>query len=190
MQIFGGNHMEEMEEDREILETQNMIEDNFLKNLKKADNKMATEIGSAVTETVAVASTLPSNVNTEELMLNLFEVRDGLIESFESVGLNTTVSSNLATNINKVGSCIKHIGGKVEEFIPLDHVSGLQAPDLNRSANKVIATTQHCYTLGEITKADIKDDGRTIAIDFEGKEGDISYKARGTITASKTWRGN
>jgi hypothetical protein len=188
--IFGTNEPEENMDNREILKTQDMIESSFLNSLKKSDTKIASQIGNAVVETIeSVTETAPS-ANTEGLMLDLFEIRDGLIESFESVSLNTTVASSLANNINKVGSCIQNIGGQVDEFIPLDHVSGLQAPDMDKSANKVIEMTRQCYTLGNITQADIKDDGQTIAINFEGQEGDISYKARGTITANTSWKGN
>lgn len=184
------NGSEDLVGEVEVLQTQSMIEQGFLNNLKKSDKKMASKIQEESPIVAETESALPANTNTEALMLNLYEIRDGLIESFESISLNTSVASSLANHINKIGSCIRHIGGEVNEFIPLEHVSGLQAPDLNKSANKVIETTKQCYTLGEITKADIEDDGQTIAINFEGKEGDISYKARGTITANTSWKGN
>ena len=130
------------------------------------------------------------SADIEELMLNLYAVRDGLIESFETISLNTAVASNLANHINKLGSCIRDIGGRVDDFIPLEHVSGLKTPDINLNAKKVIETTKQCYTLGEITKAKIENDGQTIFIQFEGKEENIVYKARGTVTASLSWKGN
>ncbi|TRZ83333.1 hypothetical protein D4R86_00785 [bacterium] len=183
-------HEPEDEEQREVLtgKTQNMIEESFFKNLKLKDKAMASKIGEApIYETV---TGLPSTTDTEKLLLDLFEVRDGLIQSFESVGLNTTTASNLSVQINKLGSCIRHIGGEVVDFAPLEHISGLQMPDLIKSAQRVVDTTKQCYTLGKITKADVEEDGKIISINFEGKDGDIAYVARGTITANSSWKGN
>jgi len=191
MKSILSRHEPEDEEQREVLtgKTQNMIEESFFKNLKLKDKTMASKIDTAPAY-VSETTSLPSTTDTETLLLDLFEVRDGLIQSFESVGLNTTIASNLSVHINKLGSCIRCIGGEVKDFAPLEHISGLQMPNLMRSAQRVVETTRQCYTLGNITKAEVEEEGKVISINFEGKEGDIAYIARGTITANSSWKGN
>jgi len=187
--ILSRYESESEEEQREVLagRTQDMIEESFFKNLKLKDKALASKIADVP---VSKSSSLPPTTNTEALLLDLFEVRDGLIQSFESVGLNTTTASNLAVQINKLGSCIRCIGGSVKDFAPLEHISGLQIPDLTKSAQRVVETTKQCYTLGKITKAEVEEEGKVISINFEGKDGDIAYIARGTITANSSWKGN
>ena len=175
-----------------IGKTQDMIERDFLNNLKKTNHKVASKLSSNTGNSNDIEEINTVNADTEALLLDLFEVRDGLIDVFEKVGLNVATSSNLASHINKIGSCIKQIGGDVDTFSPLEHVSGLQMPNIVKNAQRVIETTKQCYSLGQITKAEVDEEteGKTISINFEGQDGKTKYTARGVITAESSWKGN
>jgi len=127
--------------------------------------------------------------HSEKVLLALYDVRDNLIKAFEGCSLNSNLSECLTDQINKIGSCIVNMGGNAQIFEPLNHVSGLEMPDVVKNAEEVIQRTIQCYKLGAIKEAKIKDDGREISIVFEGKEGETTYTASGRIIA-KGWTGN
>jgi hypothetical protein len=81
------------------------------------------------------------------------------------------------------------MGGEVEEFEPLNHVSGLVAPNFYKNAQKVIETTIQCYSLGDVEDAKVLQNGRMIQIVFTGSSGNVNYKASGTIESDE-WTGN
>ena len=173
------------EEDREILDTKGMLEDGFFKNLK---NK-GKVIPPAKTES-SERSTIVSekrDINTEQLLLNLFEIRDELIDVFKEIGIASKFSERLTSNINRLGSCIGNLGGKNEHFDPLSNVSGLQDPNLVKNAQRVIENTIDSY-MGEIEGAEVK--GKEITITFGGKVGDVVYRAKGTVASNGIWIGN
>jgi hypothetical protein len=182
-------------EKREILDTKNMLEDGFfarLGNIKVSPKKvqemreaMENEEDSPQKEYIEK----PVNYNTERILVDLFESRDILIDSFSKIGI-TSQSQSMVEGINKLGSCIIAMGGEVEKFDPFSHMSGLQAPNLKKSAKRVIENTVESYTLGKIEDIDIEDEGKTIVLSFIGKQGNIDYKAVGTLTALKKWNGN
>jgi len=167
-------------------DTKSLLEDSFLKNLGNVKIPPA-QAPTIVDRSIKVPAS--SDYNTERMLLELYEVRDGLIATFSEMGLNKT-SQTLVDNINRVGKCIKGLGGEVDHFDPLANVSGLQSPKLNKSAQRVIENTKEAYNLGKIEDAKVEEDGKTITIIFTGKQGNISYKSVGTVTASDTWMGN
>jgi len=128
-------------------------------------------------------------IHSEKLLLSLYDIRDGLIEAFQSCELNSSISEKIIKQIGRVGNCIIHMGGEVETFDPLQHISGLEIPDIIKNAEEVIKRTIQCYRLGKITEAKIKDDGEEISMTFEGESGNIKYTASGRII-SKSWTGN
>lgn len=132
---------------------------------------------------------LPEGYSTEKILMAMYDVRDDLIVAFESIGINGKIAEKLTEAIGKVEVCIKMAGGEVEKFIPMDHVSGLAAPDLKENAQKVIETTLRCYSLGKVESAKIKNGGKTISITFSGNNNDISYVAEGEVS-SEDWTGN
>ena len=125
----------------------------------------------------------------EKVLITLYDVRDNLVEAFEGCSLNSSLSDCLTNQINKLGSCIVNMGGTSEIFEPLNHISGLEMPNIQKNAEEVVARTIQCYKLGTVKEAKIKDDGNEINIQFEGSEGEINYIASGRITA-KGWTGN
>ena len=167
------------------LNTQGMLEDAFISGLKKGPKSKVTQ--ASKTE-MPIAEKAP-NYNTEDLLVNLYNVRDGLIEAFTEMGINKS-SKVMTHNINLLGECIKSIGGQVDGFDPFSHVSGLQAPSLMKNAKRVIENTQEAYSLGNITDLDNKEDGKVVIMAFNGQKDDIAYKAVGTIEAPKCWIGN
>jgi len=183
-------------EEREILDTKQMVEDSFFSNLEKIKkggmSSIRPETKVAITQ---IKQDKPdpintSTLNTEKLLLSLYEVRDDLIEAFGGVDINSVVAKNINNVIIKTGKCIKDIGGEVEEFNPLDHVSGLQVPSLVKNAERVIENTKSYYTLGKVDDAKISPDGKTINVIFSGAKNGIKYTASGTIKANKMWVGN
>ena len=182
----------EITEDREPLDTHQMLMEGFLANLQRAGSTLpeaGTESLSATAESV-LQQDPNKNYSTEALLTNLFEVHDEMTGLFSTVHHSSVTAHNLTQTINKVASCINLIGGKMERFSALDHVSGLQAPDLKKNATKVIDTTKQCYTLGQVSDDLIDNSGKTINLVFSGNEGPVHYKALGTITAHGGWNGN
>lgn len=182
-------------EKREILDTKNMLEDGFFARLGniKVSPKKVQEMREAMENEEDLPQKeyieKPVNYNTERILVDLFESRDILIDSFSKIGI-TSQSQSMVEGINKLGSCIIAMGGEVEKFDPFSHMSGLQAPNLKKSAKRVIENTVESYTLGKIEDIDIEDEGKTIVLSFIGKQGNIDYKAVGTLTALKNWNGN
>jgi hypothetical protein len=181
-----------MNEDRDILDTKNMLEDGFFARLGKikVSPKKVQEMKEAMeNEGNEEIPSEPANYNTEKVLAELFEARDILIDSFSKIGI-TNQSQSMVEGINKIGSCINSMGGEAEKFDPFSHISGLQAPNLKKNAKRVIENTVESYTLGKIENINIEDEGKTIVLSFIGKQGSINYKAVGTLTALKKWNGN
>lgn len=178
-------------EDREPLDTRSMLEEGFLKNLAGGIGKNIAAASTVGIKPKASSklTTVASDVSTERLLQTLYEVRDGLIDSLRDVHIASPVAKSLSTHINKLGSCIKHLGGPVEPFDPLNHVSGLKIPNLLRNAERVIETTKQCYSLGSIEDSKISDDNNKISLVFAGRAGNTEYRARGIIMSS-CWTGN
>ena len=132
---------------------------------------------------------LPDGYSTEKVLISLYEIRDCLIDTFQSSGVNSSISKKVVSSIEKVDVLIKTSGGEVDRFDPLNHCSGLQAPNSNKSAEKVIETTIQCYALGKVEEAKIADNGKTINIAFSGTHDSIAWKAIGTVKADE-WTGN
>lgn len=171
-------------EDNDIIDTRSEIEENFFKNLAKKPPKNVSIPRADMTELVTASH---SDFNTEEVLTDLFETRDSLIDMVKN---DSDISSPLVDNINKLGSCIRKMGGEAEEFDPFVHITGLQTPSMVKNAHRVIENTKEAYTLGKIGETKVDENGRTITIVFYGIKDDIAYKAVGTITAEKRWLGN
>ncbi|MFA5313345.1 MAG: hypothetical protein WC375_08555, partial [Methanomassiliicoccales archaeon] len=180
-----------MPEDREPLNTKNMLEEAFLSNLKTGGmNVSVPSKQEALYEESSISS---RQINTEDMLKSMYEVHDDLVMSFGFAAinhglLNTALAKRLTTSINKVDSCIRHLGGTIEKFNLIDHVSGLQVPNIIKNAERVIDTTKQCYTIGKVESA-VHNNSGEIAIVFGGIDGNVAYKASGTIT-SPNWSGN
>jgi hypothetical protein len=131
-------------------------------------------------------------VNSEALLIALYDIYDGLIDIFQRVGLNHEISDKLTNQIWNIEKCISKAGGEVNEFVPEDFVSGLEMPDLTESAERVVANTKRCYKLGSIEENNIEDNGNVIRLVFKGSiASGVSYKVLGVIKAgAKGWSGN
>jgi hypothetical protein len=135
-----------------------------------------------------------TNADTEpqkdvRLIGALKNVHAGLIDVFERSGLNSGIENNLVNLIDTTGACLNHLGEATEKFEPLRHLSGLQAPNMVKNANKVVETTLNCYKIGSIEDQFVSDDGSTIEMVFAGKYRDIEYKAFGRVIA-QSWEGS
>ena len=157
----------------------------------KIENKKIKKFSSSQSPQLSSDSNLklPDGYSTEKLLMSLYDVRDSLIETFQTTNINSNISRKVISSIEKVDTLIKSAGGEIEEFDPMNHCSGLQAPNFHKSAEKVIETTIQCYSLGKIEDANIADGGKTINISFSGTNGNTEWKAIGTIKAEE-WTGN
>lgn len=147
-----------------------------------------SKTGSAKTSTPKAKEKPVKDVSTEKVLGSLYAVYDGLIDTFEKVGLESSAQESIITTINEVIACIRYIGGTVEDFDPYNHVSGLDMPDFYKNAQKVIDTTTQCYKKGTILEPNITDDGKTINIAFSGETSTDVYVAYGKITCNQ-WSG-
>jgi len=145
-------------------------------------------IASNVPQTQADSS-VSTNASFEKVLIAIYETREGLVEAFETCSINTKTASLLSGQINKLASCIRYMGGEIEEFEPLNHVSGLATPNFYKNAQKVIETTMQCYSLGDVENAQVLDNGNKITIAFTGISGDTAYKAVGSVSSDE-WTGN
>ena len=170
------------------LQTRNMLEDGFLKNIGKAKGPLKQALAKQISKTSdAKSDTTVTNVNTEEVLIKSYNIRDNLIETFASLKLGSPLAQTITGAINEIGDIINRLGGESDTFDPLSHVSGLQAPNMQRNAERVIENTKDAYTLGNIENAHVE--GKSVVVGFNGQSGDTKYKAVGTITAKKKWLG-
>jgi hypothetical protein len=167
------DRVREMED--EIRNSGNVVESS---RLKKIQTTQTTQSGSMV-----------ATASSEKLLMALYQIREGVVEAFETCNINTPTARMLSSQINKIASCIRYMGGEVEEFEPLNHVSGLTSPNFYKNAQKVIETTMQCYSLGEIEDAKVLENGKKITITFTGNAGNVYYRAAGRITSDE-WTGN
>ena len=185
--------MTELREKDGKLDTKSMLEDGFFAEFAKGDGELPRKDPSLNVPTAnnkrALAAS-PSSANTEQLLVDAYTVRDDLISSFSEVKLGSALADNMKNAINKIGSMIVNMGGESENFDPLSHVSGLDAPNLNKYASRVIENTIDAYSLGQISDAKIDDTGKSIIITFAGRVDDmLPYKAVGTISTAGSWLG-
>lgn len=134
-------------------------------------------------------SPIATNASMEKVLITLYETREGLVEAFETCSINTKTAALLSNQINRLSSCIRYMGGDIDEFEPLNHVSGLSTPNFYKNAQKVIETTIQCYSLGDVENAQVLDNGNRITIVFTGTSGNVSYKVVGNVTSDE-WTGN
>jgi len=171
-------------DEREPLDTKSMLESGFFARLGKDLKSLP-----AKKETREETPKPQNNYNTENILLNLFDARDGLIETYSKAGIGD-YSQNFVDSINKIGACIRSLGGEANNFDPLAHVSGLQSPNIHKNAKRVIENTVESYSLGKIDDAKISENGKEITMTFTGRQGNTDYKAVGTLVANKSWVGN
>lgn len=127
--------------------------------------------------------------SVEKLISHLSYIYDDLIEVFLSLGNDIEESERIIENIHNIENAIKYVGGKIEHFDPMNHLSGLESPDMIENAKKVIELTKKYYKLGEIREYNISEDGNTINIVLVGLHKDIKYRVDGKVIA-KIWHGN
>jgi len=92
-------------------------------------------------------SSTKKTVYKEKHLLKLYDIHDDMIDIFKACELNTDLSNNIINQINALSECITDIGGSIEHFEPLKHVSGLENPDMIKNVEEVIKRTIQCYNL-------------------------------------------
>jgi len=181
-------------EDAEPLDTASML----AQSLQQQLSGVAEEYPSPVPHTaqsghVPRRHTLPDGLSTETLLSGLYEVLDDAVASFEAIDQSTSygsVSANrVVRTIHGIQQCIKYVGGVVEPFNPLDHVSGLAVPGMMKNAERVVQNTEQCYSRGLVKAQVSTNEGNKVEVVFSGTYGDIAYSAVGSISA-QSWDGN
>jgi len=180
--------MGELREKDGKLDTQGLLEENFFNEFsKEGGNTHITKKAINTNSSTGMVQPNPIVGNTEELLINAYEVRDELIDSFKQIKVGTALFKSMQTSIKKVGEIINGLGGEIEEFDPLSHMSGLNSPDTNKYASRVIENTVESYTLGSVKDAHLEES--SIVVTFEGSLGTTQYTAIGTITPNSRWKG-
>lgn len=201
------------EEDREPLDTGGMIANSLKQHLGNPSEEYLSQIND---ETQALEDTsqntsnritqaqtssepsqqkrvqLPDGVSTENMLVALYSLYDDTIEAFEeAVQLDegSHLSKKIQSLIQQLSTAIGMVGGKVEPFDPLDHISGLQIPEATKNAEQVAENTKKYYTKGLVKAGTVSDNDATIEVAFSGTKGDIAYSAMGKIKA-ESWDGN
>ena len=132
-------------------------------------------------------------MSTEALLTGLYEVLDNAVASFEAIDQSTsygTVSANrVVKTIHGIQQCIKYVGGVVDPFNPLDHVSGLAVPGMMKNAERVVQNTEQCYSRGLVKAQVSTQEGNRVEVVFSGTYNEIAYSAVGSISA-QSWDGN
>jgi hypothetical protein len=176
------------------LPTQQWLEDEFIAQLEQGSGGGGSNKSQAPAETATVkqepsAGLTEDSVSREQLLKDLYEVRDRLIDTFSCGNDQVRISSIITDQINHISRCASSLGAPAEHFDPLDHMSGLNAPNLKRNAENVIDNTKSCYQLGNVEGKLISEDAKEITIAFSGQKGDMLYTATGTIRGGN-WQGN
>ena len=185
--------------EEEILDGASLLADGLRQSIGNPNAKIMNQVSDEIKASGDVVVTARSGVpqvaelkngqSVEKVLIELLTLRDSLIAAFEGCKINTKISDRISTAIRISERLITSVGGSIDEFVPLKHVSGLKAPDFHKNAKKVIQTTIQCYTLGEISDSKISDDGSRIDIILTGKEEDTYFRVEGSITAEE-WTGS
>ena len=183
-------------DEHKIQEIQNEIENSGQEISRKESWKQASSSEDSITGYPKKSRRrveFGEDISVEDFMLDLYDVHEGLIHIFESLDFNSPLANKTIENINKLGSSIRLIGGVVEDFEPIDHISGLSNPDSFENIEKVINTTKKCYKIGNIESiSGMESDNKYgIQVVFSGydKGSSISYKVVGEVL-SDCWEGN
>jgi len=173
--------------------TASILQNELTKSLQgKMANHPPVTASSQSNKSSQISQIQPNDTNivpgAESLLINLFEVRDSLIDTFSSLDIHSTSATKLTDNINKIGASIISLGGSIDDFDPMEHVSGLQMPNLQKNASRVIETTKQCYSLGQIEGEILSND--KIVMTFSGSENNTLFKAKAKIGSYNGWSGN
>ena len=183
-ELMGGVDQEKLEEVSEEIENANRSNGNFQNETRTSDviNKRKTKSLNRVK--------LDLGESTEMVIESFFSIYDNLIAIFESMDMDHPLSSLIIKTIDHTVESIRSVGGVVDDFNPIDHVSGLSTPVFSENAKKVIENTIKYYNAGEVTEAKIKSksNGRTIVLVFSGEKFGFSFKATGEVSGD--WSGN
>lgn len=161
----------------------------------KKDKYIKEYLGKTSSDEKAPITQIKSeNIQIESLLIGLYEIYDGLIDIFQRIGINHEISDKLTTQIWNLEKSMAKLGGTIEKtFVPEDYVSGLENPNLEENAVKVISTTKRCYKLGSIENEKIEEGGNTIRLTFKGSlsSSGVKYVAQGVIKAGvRGWTGS
>jgi len=178
--------------DGQGLPTRQWLEDSFMKQL--GENASAASTAEELPDKSDMSSEKSvvdskGNDSREKLLNDLFEIRDRLIDTFAVGNDQTKIGDIITDQINRISRCASLLGAPAEYFDPLDHLSGLNIPNIKHNAENVIANTKTCYQLGKVEGKEISEDSKAIIIEFSGDKDGMRYTASGTIKGNG-WQGN
>jgi len=173
------------------------LESQFLANLDSSTKQRiesmppVSALSANITHTSKNISSVAKKYNSEKLLVSLYDIYDDMIIQFESMDYTSPITKNMADNIVKLGSCIEQVGGEIEKFSPLDHVSGLDAPPIMKCANQVIDRTKQCYKRAKIEDINVSDSGKVIGLTLFGEDENLGmiYRVKGVLSAKSSWNG-
>ena len=175
-----------------------MLEENLYSHLGSivgnVSNISPTKVKSHSTPEINVTeeegfTNINDKISIEYTMTVLYTVRDNMIDIFSSIPEDK--QQVMVFNINSIGMLIQKMGGEVDRFDPVEHISGLGDPDDLETMERVIATTKRCYKLGSVDAKILDEKENSIVVEFRGDKNGVPFAVAGKITPSKEgWTGN
>jgi len=193
----------EMEvEMKKYLNTEKMLEENFLRNLEAVGSGLPVDIASSGDRTLATTSAEdgphpPSAY--ERAILEMGSIRDEIAASIINVQQEPVLAESLKKLVARVENGIRRLGGEVEPFNELSYMSGLgkiadSQTGILVNAERVVANTKANYkglgfTIAGI-KAKVLDDRPAIVLRVEGADNGRPFQAFGKVVADTDFTGN
>jgi hypothetical protein len=188
----------QMEEQmKQVLNTQQMIENDFFKNLEAAG--MGAGLAVEASQETQSGNQPPSSL--ERSLVKLAKLRDDLAESFINVSQDPAMTTWVRNAVKRVEDTIVEMGGYVEPVNELAYMSSLNkvAGDAQAAmlanANRVVENTvknfkQTAECKIAATKVGLHNGKPTIAIRIEGSDRGYPYLTYGQIVAPQDFSGN
>jgi len=180
-------------EEREVLNTFDM----FLDGLENQYSSDPSTVGKVSSSSGTSKSGKPPS-NLEKVIVALIDIRDELAEVFSALGgdQSQTASGAVLACIKKIEDRIGDIGGDVEPFKSITHMTGLGSSsqyDLLQNAKLVAENTKKLYSMHKIGKIIIgktKDGRPGIVIEIAGEHNGKTFTTTGKIVAKSDFDGN
>ena len=172
------------------LDTASIMAEEFFKHFKKGAAVLGTE---GLNMSVGEAGEMPTD--NEKGLAVLLDVRDHLIETFQTVAGNKTLEGRMVETIRKVEEGISDMGGSVDPFNPAQHASGLEseATDILSNATLVAARTKRMYKLysiATICTGMSKEKHPGIALTINGERDGKKFSVDGRVVAKTDFDGS
>lgn len=138
----------------------------------------------------------------EQAIMELDGLKDDLISEFHKHKDDNRLFKVIESLIHKIENTIQKLGGEIEEFNPLAHMSGLEnTPEENNinkeellltNARNVVLNTQKHYTIHTLSSIQPKvvKGKPAVVLKIEGKDKTENFSVVGAVVAKEDFFGN